>query len=157
MLKKIKSLFTGKRAERIAKIEKHIREHTQYLRRQQWSLKKWKPSPSLRRQDGYENKYYGQEFDSSQFELIENGWDHDHCEFCFTTIDAHPREGVETEGYTDGIHWICSECYRKYIVEGKDQKFISIPAKSNSFRTPSRNSIPVKEIRLVGSKDKPLK
>ena len=49
-------------------------------------------------------------------------WDHDHCEFCWATIDASPKEGVEIEGYTDGIYWICSECYQKYIVEGKDPK-----------------------------------
>jgi hypothetical protein len=157
MWKKIKSLFRGKRAQRIDKIEKLLRERTQYFRQQQWSLKKWTPSPTLRRQDGYENKYYGQEFDSSQFELIENGWDHDHCEFCSVKIDAHPREGVETEGYTDGIYWICSECYRKYIVEGKEQKSIFIPAKSSSFRTPSRKNIPAKSIPFPGSKDKPLK
>jgi hypothetical protein len=122
MLNWIRLLFRRQREEKIAKIEKRIREHTQYLRQQHWSLKTWKPSPALRGQDGHTTQYHGQEYDPSQFELIENGWDHDHCEFCWVTIDANHREGAETEGYTNGIYWICSECYQRYIVEGKDPK-----------------------------------
>ena len=37
-------------------------------------------------------------------------WDHDHCVFCWTRIDAKsPSAYTDEEG-----HWICEECYEEF-------------------------------------------
>ncbi|MDP4151662.1 MAG: hypothetical protein Q8927_19220 [Bacteroidota bacterium] len=43
-----------------------------------------------------------------------NAWDHEHCELCFQKISEYP--GDQAEGYFNGSHWICVECFNKYIV-----------------------------------------
>lgn len=51
--------------------------------------------------------------------IIKDGWDHEHCELCTAHIEA------ETYGYLDlGGHWICEECYEKYVVN-HDLSFVS--------------------------------
>ena len=43
--------------------------------------------------------------------IVEDGWDHEHCELCGTKIG---RSGV-SHGYVDSKErWICEECYREY-------------------------------------------
>lgn len=45
-------------------------------------------------------------------ELIESGWDHEHCEICLATLgpDGQP-EGYVSEGAT----WVCEHCYAAYV------------------------------------------
>jgi hypothetical protein len=45
--------------------------------------------------------------------VIEGGWDHEHCELCWTTISPFP--GDSPTGYTDGDRWLCAPCYTQYI------------------------------------------
>jgi hypothetical protein len=32
--------------------------------------------------------YTGQPFDSEEYELVEGGWDHEHCDVCWARIDV---------------------------------------------------------------------
>ena len=42
------------------------------------------------------------------------GWDHDHCSFCWAKFGTADLEDVDhTEGYvtSDGSHWVCRPCF----------------------------------------------
>lgn len=44
----------------------------------------------------------------------QEGWDHDHCEFCGAKFGAaEPGESVLKAGYntSDGYRWICEPCF----------------------------------------------
>jgi hypothetical protein len=46
---------------------------------------------------------------------IHEGWDHDHCEFCWVHFCDDPLDEPDTqvEGYVteDDCHWICRSCF----------------------------------------------
>lgn len=43
-----------------------------------------------------------------KYQPFREGWEHDHCAFCVTTIDTSTGEAYCT---TDHYHWICENCY----------------------------------------------
>lgn len=43
-----------------------------------------------------------------QYKPFRKGWEHDHCEFCGTRIDASLPFAYATE---DNYYWICEKCY----------------------------------------------
>jgi hypothetical protein len=53
--------------------------------------------------------------DSANFTLVKGGWKKDHCTIChwelFASADS-PRHGT---GYTNGLSWLCTECYEKFF------------------------------------------
>lgn len=104
-----------------------------YLRQLKWTYKIWKPTPALiDKSGGSSRQYLGQQFDPKCFDLIEDGWTHDHCEICFTTISNKAGYG-ETEGYvTENDDWICEECYSLFIKPDAVQDAI------NSFKTTTK-------------------
>jgi hypothetical protein len=45
-----------------------------------WVLKPWSESSALFARDGGPSaKFHGQDFDSAKYDLVEEGWSHDHC------------------------------------------------------------------------------
>lgn len=52
--------------------------------------------------------------------IIQGGWDHEHCELCFVTISA--AKGFQHDGFKDGSEWLCQACYEKYILSGFGKK-----------------------------------
>ncbi len=43
------------------------------------------------------------------------GFEHDHCEFCWTPFRSEPQQGVINEGYvTNDRRWICETCYEDF-------------------------------------------
>jgi len=47
------------------------------------------------------------------------GWDHDHCEFCWVHFGDHIFDddpNTQLEGYVtdDDYHWICRECFEDF-------------------------------------------
>jgi hypothetical protein len=81
-----------------------------------WVLKRWKASPALFARDGSAStKFHGQAFDSTKYELIEAGWNHDHCPFCWVTISDDLDPEYLVQAYTNGYDWVCAECYAKYL------------------------------------------
>ncbi len=88
-----------------------------------WRLEKWKKRPALVEKNGRSIAFYfGQEYDKDKFDLVEDGWNHDHCELCFKTVSDFSRKDdkdpVVDEGYTnENDDWLCKECYARYIQE----------------------------------------
>lgn len=50
----------------------------------------------------------------STYKVIDEDWDHDHCEFCFAKFSKN-IEGALKEGYkTQDERWICTECFNDF-------------------------------------------
>jgi len=43
-------------------------------------------------------------------QIVQNGWDHEHCELCNAHIDPGDRCYHDAEGA-----WVCQQCYQQYI------------------------------------------
>ena len=109
------------------KYEDMLRENAKEARRRNWVLKQWIPYPALRTiryGRPFLTKFTGQKYNPKKAEVIENGWDHEHCWFCDQSICNCGSENCVPEGYTDGDQWICCSCYQKIIVNGKDPNSI---------------------------------
>jgi hypothetical protein len=73
-------------------------DQMEVLRRCRFVQRRFTPYPSLRsvepeawdEEQGYHSEapYTGQEYDPSKFELVEGGWDHEHCSVCWAKIEA---------------------------------------------------------------------
>ena len=101
-----------------------------YLKQLVWTHKVWTPTPALiDKTGGSTSQYIGQGFDPKYFDLVEDGWTHDHCEICGETIYNKKCYG-ETEGYeADNGDWICNDCYNLFIKESDVTEIIK------SFKT----------------------
>ena len=89
---------------------------------QKWQLKKWKAQPALIEKSGrFIQYYYGQKYDFGKFELVEDAWDHDHCEFCNITISNCEHKNCIHEAYESADHcWVCPDCYRHLVISRED-------------------------------------
>ena len=90
-------------------------ETVNYLRQLVWTYKVWTPTPALIDKSGDSRQYVGQSFDPRYFDLVQDGWTHDHCEICYATISD-----IEDDGDKDGFNaesddWICKDCYNLFI------------------------------------------
>lgn len=54
------------------------------------------------------------EIPPSNGEVVRGGWDHGHCELCWTEISA-AGDG-QREGHTDGKAWLCVTCFEAYVL-----------------------------------------
>jgi hypothetical protein len=82
-----------------------------------WNLKKWRPTPALvDKSSGTSRPYVGQNYDEKFFDLVPDGWTHDHCEFCTNRIsDKNIYEDCLTQGYNLNNDWICEKCYNLFM------------------------------------------
>ena len=58
--------------------------------------------------------YRGEPFDPEKFELREGGWDHEHCEVCWTHVepgDSYWPNVDEAGGHVD----LCERCYPRVV------------------------------------------
>lgn len=79
-----------------------------------WDFKKWKPTPALIEKNGKTSQQYvGQNFDQKHFDMVVDGWSHDHCEFCTKTI-SDDNDSLTT-GYNLDNEWICEGCYNLFM------------------------------------------
>lgn len=52
--------------------------------------------------------------------IVPHGWDHEHCEICWTHIDAdHPDAWMSNDD-----RWVCPSCYARYVGPG-DLRFVT--------------------------------
>ena len=82
-----------------------------YLRSVKWKFGIWKFSPALiDKSGGTLRPYIGQNFDEKYFDLIENGWTHDHCEICNEQItdDDSAYQSEEND-------WVCENCHDIFL------------------------------------------
>jgi hypothetical protein len=91
------------------------------LRTSSWALKSWSPSPALFAKDGGPSaKFHGQAFDPTKYDLVQEGWGHDHCPFCWVTICDDPAPEDIAEAYTNGYDWVCPDCFAKHLSNAGD-------------------------------------
>jgi len=102
--------------------DEHLRTLATECRQKEWRHEKWRPSPALveKKQGGMAKKYDGHAYDSGRFDLVEDGWDHDHCMLCNQTISDCGGENCSPEGFTDGYNWLCGACHQRTIVNKED-------------------------------------
>ena len=57
---------------------------------------------------------HGLELEWSVYTIYREGWDHDHCQFCWETISLAP--GGTNEGYCtpDQYRWVCRSCFEDF-------------------------------------------
>jgi hypothetical protein len=80
-----------------------------------WTFGKWKRTPALNEKNGGSSRQYvGQNYDLKYFDLVQDGWTHDHCEICSKIISD--TEDSDTKGYNLDNDWICEECYKLFMV-----------------------------------------
>ena len=92
-----------------------IRDAVDSCRSRSWTYAVWRPRSALVDRSGGVREYTGQAFDPVDFELVEGGWTHDHCEICWSSLHES-EDSVHGAGFTaDGRTWLCSECYGKLI------------------------------------------
>ncbi|MBS0645356.1 MAG: hypothetical protein JSR97_02030 [Verrucomicrobia bacterium] len=78
----------------------HIREMYAELRYNNFIFKKWFPRPALIDKNGKTSWLYkGQNFDPKLIELVQDGWTHDHCQICSTTISNVDNESDDLEEF----------------------------------------------------------
>ena len=72
------------------------------------------PPPDDWRRQGQEKYLTGVKFKLKDYKLWSPGWDHDHCEFCGTTLSLN--EGDLNKGYSteDNYRWICEPCFNDF-------------------------------------------
>ncbi len=111
-----------------------VREWIAEYQKKQWDLHKWTKRPALvnKKRTKY-LLYTGQKYDSKKYELDPNGWDHDHCRFCFVSISDCDHDECINEAYTnsDG-NWVCPECYQHLIINGEDPEYFLKPILEDS-------------------------
>lgn len=92
-------------------------------RAKQWAKRRWTRRPALVDKGGGSVRLYsnGRDFDPDKFDLVPDGWSHDHCEICWWTLHEtdDPDEGIGYEA--DDGSWICQECYERFIA-GEEER-----------------------------------
>jgi len=84
-----------------------------------WTKKTWQPQDiAVRRSDGRISFDLSLAEDTANFQLVQNGWNHDLCSICGWKLYLAPEPESST-GYTNGKNWVCLECYQKFL-EGPD-------------------------------------
>jgi hypothetical protein len=54
----------------------------------------------------------GVSFSRKAYRKYRDGWEHDHCEFCWAKFSERP--GDLNVGYAtdDDYHWVCEQCFK---------------------------------------------
>lgn len=66
------------------------------------------------RRRGQESYLAGRILIEQRYQPYREGWDHDHCEFCWGKFSLSPGDlhaGYSTE---DSYHWVCPDCYEDF-------------------------------------------
>lgn len=93
----------------------YVRERVNYCRAFFWRKRDFLPSNIVvHRGDG------GISFDvtlavgTGEFDQIKGGWKEEACEICHWKLkeSSDPERGT---GYSNGRHWLCCECYEKFV------------------------------------------
>ena len=75
-----------------------------------WVETIWKPKDALVDKNGGTTRLYiGQSFDKEYFDLIKNGWTHDHCDICSSDIREMDKCAISENQI------ICSVCFNDFI------------------------------------------
>jgi len=85
-------------------------EELNWARNLQWTKIIWKEKNALvDKKSETIGLYVGQKYDSEHFDLVDNGWTHDHCDICFLEIESNDI------AYESDSQILCSYCYFEFI------------------------------------------
>lgn len=95
----------------------HVRDRVAYCHEYNWHWQKkaWATKDiAVNRQNGRFTLSLDLACNSSEFELVKDGWKKDRCVVCTWELFecSDPEHSV---GYTNGRDWLCSECYEKFV------------------------------------------
>jgi len=95
----------------------HVRDRVAYCHEYNWHWQKkaWATKNiAVNRQNGRFTLDIDLASNSSDFEVVKDGWKLDHCVVCTWELFkcSDPEHSV---GYTNGRDWLCSECYEKFV------------------------------------------
>jgi hypothetical protein len=65
----------------------------------------------LQRQEKFLN---GVSLIKKRYRKYREGWDHDHCEFCWAKFSEGPEDINFGYATTDDYHWICEQCFSDF-------------------------------------------
>ena len=103
----------------------HIREMYIELHAKDFSLIKWFPRTALIEKNRKTSWLYtGQKFDPKYIDLVQEGWTHDHCQICSTTISENDSENSFSEGYFDSYNWVCKSCFELILTSDDIEELI---------------------------------
>jgi hypothetical protein len=87
----------------------------------EWCRVRFEPSDSIRStQPGVTFERPAVPGETVVGELVERGWDHEHCSICWETIDSSQPEGYVSQPEA----WVCGKCFAEYV-ERRSLGFIS--------------------------------
>ena len=68
------------------------------------------------REQGQEQYLSGLVFYKKKYKKYREGWDHDHCEFCWAKFCEEDISDCLHEGYAtkDNYRWICEDCFKEF-------------------------------------------
>jgi hypothetical protein len=49
-----------------------------------------------------------------QYQPYREGWDHDHCAFCWQKFSLNAKDLHEGYATEDNYHWICVPCFNEF-------------------------------------------
>jgi hypothetical protein len=93
----------------------YIRDGVQRCRKHNWHWRKlpWKPLDLIvHRKTGKISLDLALGAESTNYEIIKQGWKKDHCAVCGWELCE--SEDLHGTGYTNGRDWICLECHEKF-------------------------------------------
>jgi hypothetical protein len=89
-----------------------------------WDFRKWFARPALfDKTGGNVHLYVGQKFDPKNFDLVQEGWSHDHCLICFKNISDVKDDQTDDSGYFHNGEWICEACFKSLKMDIEERKY----------------------------------
>lgn len=89
-----------------------ITEDIPWFKQFNWTKEIWTSKDALiDKEGGITHLFYGQVYNKTKFDIIKNGWTHEHCDICFSGV----RNGDIC--YTHEGEMICDLCYIDFIKE----------------------------------------
>jgi hypothetical protein len=81
----------------------------------QWDKRAWHSCDAVRcRKTGKFSFDLKLAEDAANFELVKGGWKKEHCVICHWELYETPDDASHGTGYTNGRHWVCTECYERF-------------------------------------------
>ena len=94
----------------------YVEDGIEYCLTLTWRQATWQPSDAARYKPGsLVQPYEGEDYDPANAEVVEGGWDHDHCELCWWELDGRDDPVHNTGWVSETDVWVCNECYQRFL------------------------------------------
>jgi hypothetical protein len=113
------------------RVAQYRRQRLDECRGRRFLLKTFAAFPSLRSVEEaawddrnayhYSIPYTGQEYDAEEFEMLEDGWDHEHCHVCMASIEPGDEYWQDV---SNRLVNLCLDCYRQLTGGGPSPRTV---------------------------------